>query len=172
MVTGRVPPVAGMLLLPVAHALGILCITEVSLVGRLGQPSLLRGPLPGLAALWFEAIPLTLGVAVIGKKIPCSASIYDGGRTVSSVPKSKGTSIETHAGPTEEIPSEEDSERRRRKKSFQRMARRKLSRRRSDSRSSVLYLFGFTADTGQGCGQSAVGAAVAARDDHGPEVDR
>jgi predicted solute-binding protein len=109
-----------MLLLPVAHALGILCITEVSLVGRLGQPGLLRDPLPGLAALWFEAIPLTLGVTVIRKKkiFAVQALTTAAGRfhrfQSPKEPVSKRTPDQR-----KKILSEEDSERRRRKKSFQ-----------------------------------------------------
>jgi hypothetical protein len=57
-----------MRLLPVAHALGILGVTEVILVLRLGQPDPHELPLPGLAALGFEAIALVLAAPIIGKK--------------------------------------------------------------------------------------------------------
>jgi hypothetical protein len=57
-----------MLLLPVANPLGILGIPEIVLVLGLGQPSPLEFALPGLTAVGFKAIALTLTSPAIGKK--------------------------------------------------------------------------------------------------------
>jgi hypothetical protein len=55
-------------LAPVPHSLHILRAAEVVAVGGLAQPTLLAGPLAGLAALRFGTVMLTTLIAKIGKK--------------------------------------------------------------------------------------------------------
>lgn len=57
-----------MLLLPVARTLGVLGISEIVLVLRLGQPNAHELPFPGLAALRLKAVALSMSSATIGKK--------------------------------------------------------------------------------------------------------
>jgi len=57
-----------MRLLPLANPLGVLGVSEVILVLRLGQPGSLRLAFAGLAAVGFMAVTLALATPIIGKK--------------------------------------------------------------------------------------------------------
>jgi hypothetical protein len=109
-----------MLLLPVAGSLGVLGVTEVILVLRLGQPSAHQFPLSGLAALGFEAIALALVAPVIGKKkFLAVQALAPGSGWLHRFQNEKEPASENRAKQGKKIHREEDSERRRRKKSFQ-----------------------------------------------------
>ena len=78
-------------------------------------------------------------------KAPCSAGTYGGGRTVSSVPRSKGTSLVTHAGGTEENPLGRSFRTAKKEEEFSENGSKKTQP-KIHSRSSVLYPFRFAAD--------------------------
>ena len=99
-------PVARMLLLPVAGALGVLVVPEIILVLRLGQPSPHELALPGLAAVGFQAIALALPAPVIGKKkFLAVQALAVGLRRLHRFQNKKGTSIGNWSRRTEENPA-------------------------------------------------------------------
>jgi len=109
-----------MLLLPVAHSLGILGVPEVVLVLRFGQPSPHEFALSGLAALGFEAIALSPAAPIIGKEklLAVQALMSRSGR-LHRFQNQKEPVSEKRPNRRNEIHQEEDSSRRRRKKSLQ-----------------------------------------------------
>ena len=95
-----------MLLLPVADPLGILGVTEVILVLRLGQPSPHELPFSGLAALGFGTVALAPAAPVIGKKkfLAVQALVSGSGR-LHRFQTQKETSIGRPSQKTEENPA-------------------------------------------------------------------
>ena len=133
-----------MLLLPIADPLGVLGVAEVILVLSFSQPSPHEFPLSGLAALGFEAVARALSAPVIGKKksLAVQALASASGR-LHRFQTQKEPLSENAANRRKKIQPQQNSDRRRRKKSFQQTLRRKLNRRRSHSRPSVLHPFHF-----------------------------
>jgi len=145
-----------MLLLPIADPLGVLGVAEVILVLSFSQPSPHEFPLSGLAALGFEAVARALSAPVIGKKksLAVQALASASGR-LHRFQTQKEPLSENAANRRKKIQPQQNSDRRRRKKSFQQTLRRKLNRRRSHSRPSVLHPFHFNGGT-HGSGAVAV----------------
>ena len=109
-----------MLLLPVARALGVLGISEIVLVLRLGQPSAHELPFPGLAALGFKAVALPMSRATIGKKkFLALKALASGLGRLHRFHKEREPLRENRARGRKKIQPQENSDRRRRKKSFQ-----------------------------------------------------
>jgi hypothetical protein len=138
-----------MLLLPIADPLGVLGVAEVILVLSFSQPSPHEFPLSGLAALGFEAVARALSAPVIGKKksLAVQALASASGR-LHRFQTQKEPLSENAANRRKKIQPQQNSDRRRRKKSFQQTLRRKLNRRRSHSRPSVLHPFHFNGGNG------------------------
>ena len=141
-----------MLLLPIADPLGVLGVAEVILVLSFSQPSPHEFPLSGLAALGFEAVARALSAPVIGKKksLAVQALASASGR-LHRFQTQKEPLSENAANRRKKIQPQQNSDRRRRKKSFQQTLRRKLNRRRSHSRPSVLHPFHFNGGTKDAC---------------------
>jgi hypothetical protein len=121
-VASSVLPVARMLLLPVANPLGVLGISEIVLVLRLGQPGPLELAFPGLTAVGFKAIALALAASTIEqKKFLAVQTLASGCRRLCRFHNQEKPVPENRQCGRKKIQPEEDSEGRRRKKTFQRI---------------------------------------------------
>jgi hypothetical protein len=137
-----------MRLLPLANPLGILGVSEVILVLRLGQPGPLRLAFAGLAAVGFMAVTLALATPIIGKKKSLAVqALASATRRLHRFQSQKEPVSEGRAKRRKKIQPQENSGRRRRKKNFQRIVRRKPKGRSSTSWLPVLHLFDFTGGT-------------------------
>jgi len=134
-----------MRLLPLANPLGVLGVSEISLILRLGQPGPLRLAFAALTAVGLMAVTLALPTPIIGKKkLLAVQALAAATRRLHRFQSPKEPVSASRAKRRKKIQPEEDSHRRRRKKSFQRILRRNTKGRRSSSWLPVLNPFDFT----------------------------
>ena len=131
-------------LLPLPNPFGIFRISEIIFVAGFLQPSLLAGSFAGLLTLGFGAEALPPPVPVVRKKKFFAVQAITAARLrLHWFQNRRNQSGKNPSNCRRKSRREEESKHRRRKKNFQRILRRKISRRRSISKTPLLTDFFF-----------------------------